>query len=129
MRSERAWFLRLFALLTALVLVLAACGGGDDDDDTSGGGTEDTSEGGGEAGGEVVDLGTFPDRPPDHIDPALNVTVDAYQVVGALYDGLTEIDMSTDPENPTAEPLVAESWESNDDASVWTFKIKEGLTF
>jgi oligopeptide transport system substrate-binding protein len=129
MRSERAWFLRLFALLTALVLVFAACGGDDDDDDTSGGGTQDTSDGGGEAGGEVIDLGTFPDRPPDHIDPALNVTVDAYQVVNALYDGLTEIDMSTDPDNPTAEPLVAESWESNDDASVWTFKIKDGLTF
>ena len=59
--------------------------------------TDSTAEG--EAGGEFVDLGTFVGDPPEHIDPALNVTLDAYQVVNALYDGLTEID-SSDPENP-----------------------------
>ncbi|MGH8978880.1 MAG: peptide ABC transporter substrate-binding protein, partial [Acidimicrobiia bacterium] len=129
MRSTRAWHLRLFALLTALVLVLAACGG-DDDDDDAGGGTEDTSEdGGGEAGGEVVDLGTFPGDPPAHIDPQLNVTIDAYQVVNALYDGLTDFDATTDPENPQVKPLIAESWESSDDAVTWTFTIKDDVTF
>jgi peptide/nickel transport system substrate-binding protein len=52
MRSERAWFLRLFALVTALVLVLAACGG---DDDGGGGGQQ--SDGNNEdvpSGGELV---------------------------------------------------------------------------
>jgi ABC-type oligopeptide transport system substrate-binding subunit len=127
MRSARAWHLRLFALLTALVLVLAACGGDDDDDDAGGGGTDDTEEG--EAGGEVIDIATFPADPPDHIDPALNVTIDAYQVVNALYDGLTDFDATTDPANPQVKPLVAESWESSDDAITWTFTIKEGLTF
>jgi ABC-type oligopeptide transport system substrate-binding subunit len=127
MRSERAWRLRLFALLTVLALVLVACGGDDDDDDASGGDTTDSTEQG-EAGGEFIDGGTFVGDPPEHIDPALNVTVDAYQVVNALYDGLTEID-ATDPENPEIKPLVAESYESNDDATEWTFTIKEGLTF
>ena len=128
MRSARAWHLRLFALLTALVLVLAACGGDDDDDDDAGGGgTEAPSEG--EAGGEVIDIGSFPADPPDHIDPQLNVTIDAYQVINALYDGLTDFDATTDPENPQVKPLVAESWESNEDSTVWTFQIKEGLTF
>ena len=131
MRSERAWFLRLLALVSVLALVLAACGGDDDDDDDAGGESTETTEGdgGGEAGGEFIDGGTFVGDPPEHIDPALNVTLDAYQVVNALYDGLTEIDASTDPANPTIEPLVAESFESNEDATVWTFTIKDGLTF
>jgi ABC-type oligopeptide transport system substrate-binding subunit len=126
MRSERAWFLRLFALLAAIVLVFAACGGDDDDGDGAGGSGTTTGEG--EAGGEFIDGGTFVGDPPEHIDPALNVTVDAYQVVNALYDGLTEID-TTDPENPELKPLVAESYESNDDATEWTFTIKEDQKF
>ena len=79
-------------------------------------------------GGELVDLGTFVGDPPEHIDPALNTTLDAYQVVNALYDGLTEID-ATDPENPEIVAQVAESFEANDDATVWTFTISEGLAF
>jgi oligopeptide transport system substrate-binding protein len=119
---------RFVALVLGLSLVAAACGGDDDDDEGAGG------DGGGEAaeegvqGGELVDLGTFVGDPPEHIDPALNVTLDANQVVDSLYDGLTEVDES-DPENPQAVGQVAESWESNDDATVWTFQIREGLAF
>ena len=122
MRSERGWFLRLFALCTVLVVAFAACGG-DDDDSSSGGSDSTNSTTEGKSGGEFVDLGTFVGDPPEHIDPALNVTLDAYQVVNALYDGLTEID-STDPANPEVKPLVAESFEPNADATEWTFKIK-----
>jgi oligopeptide transport system substrate-binding protein len=118
--------LQLLALILGLSLVAAACGGDDDDDSGSSG-----DEGGGEeavAGGELIDLGTFVGDPPEHIDPALNVTLDAYQVVNSLYDGLTEIDIS-DPDNPKAVGQVAESWESNDDATEWTFTIRDGLKF
>ena len=80
------------------------------------------------AGGELIDGGTFVGDPPEHIDPALNTTLDAYQVINALYDGLTDID-STDPDNPVIKPHVAESFESNEDATVWTFKIREGMAF
>ena len=79
-------------------------------------------------GGEIIDGGTFVGGPPEHIDPALNTTLDAYQVINALYDGLTEIDVS-DPENSQIVPLLAESFEPNEDATVWTFTIKEGLQF
>jgi ABC-type transport system substrate-binding protein len=125
MRSKRAWQFRLLTLMTAFVLVFAACGG---DDDGGAEGDDTEQDGGGEAGGEFIDGGTFVGDPPEHIDPALNVTLDAYQVVNALYDGLTEID-ATDPENPEIKPLVAESYEANEDATVWTFQIKEDLTF
>ena len=112
---------RVLAVLIALTFIAAACGG--DDSGGDGAGTEveggETSENG-VAGGEFTDLGTFLGDPPEHIDPALNVTLDAYQVINALYDGLTEIN----PETNEAEPLVAESFESNEDASVWTFNIR-----
>ncbi len=81
-----------------------------------------------EGGGELIDGGTFIAGPPEHIDPALNSTLDAYQVINAMYDGLTDIDVS-DPENTRIVPLLAESFEPNEDATVWTFTIREGLTF
>jgi oligopeptide transport system substrate-binding protein len=84
------------------------------------------SAGGG--GGEIIDGGTFVGGPPEHLDPALNSTLDAYQVINAMYDGLTDID-ATDPENTQVVPVLAESFEANEDATVWTFTIKEGLQF
>ena len=56
-------------------------------------------------GGEIIDGGTFVGGPPEHIDPALNTTLDAYQVINALYDGLTDVD-STDPENTADRPAA-----------------------
>jgi oligopeptide transport system substrate-binding protein len=119
------WF-RLLAAGAAFVLLAAACG-----DDDEGGTAAD--EGGGQsaagaAGGEFIELGTFVGDPPEHIDPALNTTLDAYQLINALYDGLTDIDAS-DPENPVVMPHVAESFEPNEDATVWTFTIRDGLEF
>jgi oligopeptide transport system substrate-binding protein len=118
--------LQLLALILGLSLVAAACGGDDDDSDSGSSGDEGGEEA--VAGGDLVDLGTFVGDPPEHIDPALNVTLDAYQVVNSLYDGLTEIDIS-DPEKPQAVGQVAESWESNEEATEWTFTIRDGLTF
>ncbi|HEX8804315.1 MAG TPA: peptide ABC transporter substrate-binding protein [Acidimicrobiales bacterium] len=115
---------QVLALILGLSLLAAACGG-DDDDESSG--TGDTTPEGVQ-GGELVDLGTFVGDPPEHIDPGLNSTLDAYQVINSLYDGLTEID-SSDPENPQAVGQVAESFEANDDATVWTFTIRDGLKF
>jgi ABC-type transport system substrate-binding protein len=105
--------------------VAAACGG---DDDDSGGQEAAPADEEAQQGGEVVDLGTLVGDPPEHIDPALNTTLDAYQIVNAVYDGLTDIDAS-DPDNPEIVPMVAETVEPNEDATVWTFTIREGLTF
>ncbi len=116
--------LKLLAVFLGLSLVAAACG---DDDDSSGGddeGTEDTTPEG-SAGGDFIDLGTFVGDPPEHLDPALNSTLDSYQAINAMYDGISDID----PENGDIVPHVAESWEANDDASVWTFTIRDGQVF
>ena len=122
---------RLAAVLVAFMLIVAACGGDDSSSESSGSGGGDDASGDSvptQAGGDFVDLGTFVGDPPEHIDPALNSTLDAYQVINALYDGLTDID-SSDPENPVTVPHVAESYEANEDATVWTFTIRDGATF
>lgn len=122
-------WLRVLALALGLAVFAAACGG-DDDDTSSPPDSEAPDEEGGEGagGGEFVDFGTFVGDPPEHIDPALNSTLDAYQVINALYDGLTEID-NADPANSKIVPLLAETVEPNEDATVWTFTIKEGQEF
>ena len=79
-------------------------------------------------GGEIIDGGTFSIGTPDHIDPALNTELDSFQVINAVYDGLTDIDDS-DPENIVVVPHLAESYESNEDATLWTFTVKEGQQF
>ncbi len=131
--STNSRWLRVLALFLGLSMFAAACG--DDDDSSSDDATDDTSDdtsdsddGDSEGGGEFVDFGTFVGDPPEHIDPALNSTLDAYQVINAMYDGLTEIDNS-DPDSPEIVPLLAESSEPNDDATVWTFTIKEDQVF
>ncbi len=144
MRNSR--WLRLLALLLGLSMVAAACGDDDDDAGTSGDDeTEDTDgsddEGGDDedetgdeddedaagTGGELINFGTFVGDPPEHIDPALSVTLNAYQVISSLYDGLTDLDFSSG--SPEVKPHLAESAEPNEDGSVWTFTIKEGQAF
>jgi ABC-type oligopeptide transport system substrate-binding subunit len=119
--------LKLLALILGLSLVAAACGGDDDDEGADeGGATEGQAEG--VQGGDLVDLSTFGQGPGEHIDPALSTTVQESQVGESLYDGLTTVDYS-DLENPVVRGEVAESWESNDDASEWTFTVRDDLSF
>ena len=126
MRRQRR-SLKLLALIMGLSLVAAACGS-DDDDESGDGGGEEAAQEDGVQGGELVDLGTFSQGPPEHLDPSINTTSDGWQVGGSLYDGLAETDFS-DPENPETVGVVAESWEVNDDATEFVFTIREDLAF
>ncbi len=149
--------LTMLALVASFSLIAAACGDDDDDtatsdgdgattetttapaDDGGDGATDEATttaapaddggdDGTAAAGGELIDGGTFVGDPPEHLDPALNSTLDAYQVINALYDGLTDID-SSDPANPVIVPDVAESYEPNADATEWTFVIRDDEFF
>src|SRR5918995_2233304 len=126
MRRQRRG-VKLLALILGLSLVAAACGGDDDHEGAQGG------EGGQEEqdlqqGGELVDLSAYAQGPAENIDPALSTTVSASQVGESLYDGLTKVDY-TDMENPVTRGEVAESWESNEDATEWTFTVRDDLFF
>ena len=127
MPTNSRW-LRVLALLLGLTMFAAACG--DDDDSSSPSddpGSEEDGDGETAGGGELVNFGTFVGDPPEHIDPALSVTLNAYQVISSLYDGLTDLDFSSG--EPEIKPHLAESAEPNEDGSVWTFTIKEGQAF
>jgi peptide/nickel transport system substrate-binding protein len=66
------------------------------------------------------------DGSPSDLDPQSQYDYRSVTVVRSLYEGLVGlVGSATDK----YEGLVAESWESNDDQSVWTFKIRPGLTF
>lgn len=117
---------RLLAVLMGLALLASACGSDDDDETTSGQGGDTETEGKPVTGGTLVDLQNFGSSgEPDHIDPALSSTVQGSQPAQQIFDGLTETDYKTGE----LKPMVAESWTSNGDGTVWTFKLRPGVTF
>jgi peptide/nickel transport system substrate-binding protein len=66
------------------------------------------------------------DGSPSDLDPQSQYDYRSTSVVRALYEGLVGLKGSATDE---FEGLVAESWEANEDQSVWTFMIRPGLTF
>jgi peptide/nickel transport system substrate-binding protein len=66
------------------------------------------------------------DGSPSDLDPHSQYDYRSTSVVRSIYEGLVGLKGGATDEY---EGLVAESWEANDDSSVWTFKIRPGLTF
>lgn len=66
------------------------------------------------------------DASPTDLDPQSQYDYRSTVVVRSLYEGLVGLVGSATDEY---EGLVAESWEANDDSSVWTFKLRPGLLF
>ena len=62
---------------------------------------------------------------PAFIDPLNLVESEGIQVAGALFDSL----VSFDPKTSELIPAVAKSWQSSEDATVWTFHLREGTRF
>jgi oligopeptide transport system substrate-binding protein len=145
-RSLRAG---LGAGLLSLVLVATGCGDSAEESDGSGGPggtsgeTDNTvAEQLGEAdcgtleydadapsGGTFTDYAYLSDSGTNtSFDPGAVQTLAEAQITTALFDGLTEFDF-TDKCKPELKGQVAESWESNEDATEFTFQLKDGLTF
>lgn len=112
-----------FSILLALALVasmfsIAGCAAEEEPADD--GGTEEPASG-------VTKGGTFSFRinNPAFIDPVNLQESEGTQVGQVVFDSL----VSFDPLTSEVRPAAATSWESNEDATVWTFKLVEGAKF
>lgn len=66
------------------------------------------------------------DGSPSDLDPHSQYDYRSTMVVRSIYEGLLGLDGSS---TDSFVGRIAESWESNDDQSVWTFKIRPNVTF
>ena len=120
----------------ALGMIISACGGSDDATGTSGGtdaaptgsGT-DTSSGAdttaAAAAGGIKQGGTMrlaSQRPGSPLDPIAMDNIGSYTPVVMSMEYLCG-----KGEGAALAPMLAESWSPNDDGSVWTFKIRQGV--
>ena len=115
------WHRLLMLLVVAMLAVAAAGCGGDDDDEAAGTGAT-TAEGGGAEGGTLVFAGA---SDPVVLDGALVSDGESLRVITQIFETLVALK----PGTTEPEPGLAESWESNEDGTVWTFQIRDGVTF
>jgi oligopeptide transport system substrate-binding protein len=113
--SRTKAFLLLTALAVALALVLGACGGDGDD----GGGGEDQQAQDAEPAAEQVITISWGAEPPS-LDPGLATDTTSANVIRNLMDPLVVLD-----EDLVAQPNLAESFEPNEDGTVYTFTLRE----
>lgn len=59
------------------------------------------------------------------LDPAIAFSSDGFEFVRNVYDSLTQYE----PGGVTIQPSLAESWEMSDDATEYTFTLRDGVTF
>ena len=62
---------------------------------------------------------------PFAITPTLAYESEGIYIVSAMFDSLVEYD----PITSELQPAAAESWSPNEDASVWTFNLRQGAKF
>jgi len=112
------WHRLLLPLLAVALLAFAAgCGG---DDEATGDGT--TTAAAGATGGTLVFAGA---SDPVALDGALVSDGESLRVITQIFETLVALK----PGTTEPVPGLAESWEANDDGTVWTFKIRQGVKF
>ena len=117
-RLRKSIALLLVLGLAFSVLGLAGCGGAEEEEPPDS--EEPVSEG-------PVEGGTFNFyiSEPAFIDPVNLQESEGTQVGHALFDSLVTFDSIS----MEVQPAAAETWESNDEATVWTFNLVEGAMF
>lgn len=120
----------LVTLMHVLALFAAACGDDSDetgDGDTGGGGdtTSPSDDAGEPQSGGTLTFAMYSEA--RGLDPIQNsgTGVAGGIELAALYDTI----MRWNPDTHEFEPRTAESLEHNDDYTVWTLKLREGITF
>ena len=111
--SRKKSFLLLMALVGVFALVLGACGGNGD-----GEGEDEAAQEEEPAAEQAITIGWGAE--PPSLDPGLASDTTSANVIRNLMDPLTVLD-----ENLEAQPNLAESWEENEDGTVYTFTLRE----
>lgn len=115
MRSLRPTFV---GTALAAALLLTACGGSTPDDASDG-------DGDGDAPAEAVSAVFSNIAETPTLDPAVAYSSDGLLFVRNVYDSLTEYE----PGGTELRPALATEWEASEDSTVWTFTIRDGVTF
>ena len=105
-------------MVIAALFVFAACGSGSSGDSES----EDSAQPS-ETG--YKDTITFAmDVDPEILNPVLSTNTTCERVGQLIYKGLIFMDKNCQP-----QPALAESWDVSEDGLVWTFHLRQGVTF
>ena len=115
----------VLGLLAVLAVVAAACGSGTTATDPGGAGSEAAETGSEDAaGGDASTLVVGNTEVPSHLDPAVVYEKLASDILFNTTNRLVEF-------LPSGEigPGLAEEWEISDDGTVYTFTLREGVTF
>jgi peptide/nickel transport system substrate-binding protein len=117
------WFKRAAAIL-ALGLIAAACGGGDDDGGGGGSGGATGDDAGTPTPGGTVVYGLEAETTDGWCLPEAQLAIGGIMVAQSIYDTLTRPNAQGE-----IEPWLAESVEPNEDSTVWTITLREGVKF
>lgn len=123
-----------FVLLTALALLLSACGSppqpqATEPPDVTGPTTAPEATEAPAGTEEPVDEGAATLRvgwagSPDTLNPGTAVLAEAYTIFELVYDSMYQLNL-----DGTYSLELAESVDVSDDGTVWTFAIRDGMTF
>ncbi|SDQ26402.1 peptide/nickel transport system substrate-binding protein [Virgibacillus subterraneus] len=126
-------FLLLFTLLFAVVFFLGACtedaGTGSTDDNQSEDDSSDSSDDSSEdqatedTGDKTLVFGRGADS--IQLDPSKVTDGESIYVTNQIYDTLVRYK----EENTEVKPALAEDWNTSEDGTVWTFKLREDVKF
>jgi len=118
--------------LASLSAIVAACGGGSDSSggDTGGGANVETAEGAvseattaAAATGGTMKWGmSVPGS--EGVNPITMIDLVTYNVCAQVFEYLVR-----SASDLSLQPMLATEWSANADASEWTFKLREGVTF
>lgn len=107
---------KLFLLFVVLTLIYS-CG----QDATTEGGLRQLK--GGKYAGGVLRMNEIEDF--RNLYPLDITEVTSHHIVNQIYEGLVKLSQA----DLSVVPALAESWTKNEDATVWTFKIRKGVKF
>jgi peptide/nickel transport system substrate-binding protein len=128
---KRLWFF----LCIVFLLLLVACGSqaGDEPATTSGEVAEPTAEVATPAGEEATPAAEAAEEvqvrigwggSPDSLNPGLGVLTEAYTLYELVYDSMYQLEL-----DGSYSLELAESVDVSEDGTVWTFTLRDGITF